>query len=74
MVQVENYNHKLTEKKWQKLWADNNTFHLDPNKKREKFKRSNLCRNKQIRIFTINREKNIRKSKTKIRSKRTSNK
>lgn len=37
MVQVENYNHKLTEKKWQKFWADNNTFHFDPNNKREKF-------------------------------------
>ena len=37
MAQVENYNHKLTEKKWQKFWADNNTFHFDPNNKREKF-------------------------------------
>ena len=37
MVQVENYNHKLTEKKWQKFWADNNTFYFNPNDKREKF-------------------------------------
>jgi len=35
--QIENYNHKLVEKKWQKFWADNNTFYFNPNDKREKF-------------------------------------
>lgn len=37
MKQIENYNHKLTEKKWQKFWDDNNTFYFDPNNKSEKF-------------------------------------
>ena len=37
MAQVENYNHKLVEKKWQKFWDKNNTFYFDPNDKKEKF-------------------------------------
>ena len=37
MAQVENYNHKLVEQKWQKYWDDNNTFYFNPNDKREKF-------------------------------------
>lgn len=37
MAQVENYNHKLVEKKWQKFWDKNNTFYFDPNNKKEKF-------------------------------------
>lgn len=37
MAQVENYNHKLVEKKWQKFWDKNNTFYFDPSDKKEKF-------------------------------------
>lgn len=37
MKQIENYNHKLTEKKWQKFWADNSTFYFNPSANGEKF-------------------------------------
>lgn len=37
MKHIENYNHKTTEKKWQKFWLDNQTFYFNPNDKREKF-------------------------------------
>ena len=37
MVNIENYNHRLIEKKWQKYWDENNTFYFDTTSKKEKF-------------------------------------
>ncbi|MFM2200202.1 MAG: hypothetical protein RL769_255, partial [Pseudomonadota bacterium] len=28
-VEVTNYNHRLTEEKWQKIWLENNSFKFD---------------------------------------------
>ena len=37
MKNVREYNHKLTEEKWQKYWAENGTFYFNPLDKREKY-------------------------------------
>ncbi|MBU6139931.1 MAG: class I tRNA ligase family protein [Proteobacteria bacterium] len=37
MTTISNYNHKLSEKKWQKIWAEKNTFKFDENSAKEKY-------------------------------------
>ncbi len=34
---MENYNHKITEKKWQKIWQDKESFKFDENSTKEKY-------------------------------------
>lgn len=37
MKNIENYNHKLIEKKWQKFWKDNKTFEFKKDKNRKSY-------------------------------------
>ena len=37
MKKIKEYNHRLTEEKWQKFWADNGTFYFNPSDKRKKY-------------------------------------
>jgi leucyl-tRNA synthetase len=37
MNNLENYNHKVSEKRWQKNWKDNNSFKFDENSSKEKY-------------------------------------
>jgi leucyl-tRNA synthetase len=37
MTNISNYNHKLAEQKWQKIWAEKNIFRFDENSAKEKY-------------------------------------